>query len=305
MLELNRNEFFIKGPDLAKSELIARPNITYFQDAWRRLKQNKVAIVSLIVLIVIILMCIFQPFFSKFNMNDQNYSELELAPSLKHIFGTDKLGRDLFVRVCIGGRVSLLIGFVGTAIELIIGCIYGGICGYLGGKADMIMMRFIEIISSIPYILVVILLLLVLTPGIPTLIISLCITGLVGIARIIRGQVMQLKQSEYIMAAVALGANTPRVLFKHLIPNTVGIIIVYMSMDIPAFIFEEAFLSFLSLGVQPPNTSWGVLVFEGQGSMSRHPHEFLIPAIAICLTFVAFNLLGDGLRDALDPRLRQ
>lgn len=305
MLELSKKQFIIKGSNLEKSELIARPNISYFKDAWRRLKQNKVAILSLVILSVIILMCIIEPFLSKYGLNDQNYDALQLSPSLTHPFGTDKLGRDLFTRVWIGGRVSLVIGFAGTTIELLVGCIYGGICGYLGGRLDLIMMRIIEIISSIPYLLVVILLLLVLKPGVMTLIIALCITGWTGIARLIRGQVMQLKQSEYIMAAKTLGASTPRILMKHLIPNTIGTIIVYMSMDIPAFIFDEAFLSFLGLGVQPPNTSWGVLVFEGQGSMAQHPHELLFPAGVICLTFLAFNLLGDGLRDALDPRLRQ
>lgn len=305
MVEVKREDFKVIGDSLQEANAIVRPNITYWQDAWRRLKKNKVAIISLVVLIIVIAASIIAPILSKYGFNDQNYKMIEKVPSAQHWFGTDKLGRDLWTRVWKGGRVSLIIGFAGTAIELIIGCIYGGVCGYFGGRTDMIMMRIIEVLASVPYLLVVILLLLVLPPGVMTLILALCITGWVGIARLIRGQVMQLKQSEYILAAQALGANPTRLIAKHLLPNTIGIIIVYMSMDIPAFIFDEAFLSFLGLGVQSPNTSWGVLVFEGQGSLSLHPHEFLIPAAIICVTFLAFNLLGDGLRDALDPKLRQ
>jgi oligopeptide transport system permease protein len=190
-------------------------------------------------------------------------------------------------------------------LELIVGCIYGGVSGYFGGKVDTVMMRIIEIIASIPYLLAVILLLLVLPKGIMTLIVALCIMGWVGIARLIRGQVLQLKESEYVLAAKALGASSSRIIARHLLPNTIGIIIVYMSMDVPAFIFDEAFLSFLGMGVQLPNTSWGALILEGQGVLTLHPHVLFFPAAALCLTVLAFNLLGDGLRDAFDPRLRQ
>jgi len=302
---LDKNKFNIVGCSDADAEVINRPNITYWGDAWRRLRKNPVAMISLGFLIVMILMCIFGPSLTPYKFDDQDYDVLNKRPFGNHWFGTDNLGRDLFARVWKGGRVSLYIGFVGTALELIIGCLYGGICGYFGGKVDTILMRVIEVITSIPYLIVVILLLIVLPPGINTLIFALCITGWVGIARLVRGQVMQLKSSEYIMAAKALGASPLRIILKHLIPNTIGIIIVYMSMDIPAFIFDEAFLSFLGLGVRAPNTSWGTLIFAGQGVMTNHPHELIFPAVAICLTILAFNLLGDGLRDALDPKLRQ
>jgi oligopeptide transport system permease protein len=305
MVDVNKDKFVIIGCKDKDAEAIVRPNLSFWQDAWRRLKQNKVAILSLGILLVIIVLTIFVPIFSKQDFSEQNYELLNQRPSAQHWFGTDNLGRDLFVRVWKGGRVSLIIGFVGTFIELVVGCIYGGISGYFGGKVDMVMMRIAEVVASVPYLLVVILLLLVLPKGVFTLILALCITGWVGIARLIRGQVMQLKGSEYILAAKALGANSSRVLFKHLIPNTIGIIIVYMTMDVPGFIFDEAFLSFLGLGVQSPDTSWGALVFEGQGVMTNHPHELIFPALAICLTVLAFNLLGDGLRDALDPKLRQ
>lgn len=304
-MELDKKKFEFVGSDGNESEAIVRPNISYWADAWRRLKKNKVALVSLFLLIVVILLCFILPLFMPYKMNDQNYQALNKGPSLKHLFGTDNLGRDLFVRTLVGGRVSLYIGFAGTAVELLIGCIYGGISGYVGGKTDLVLMRVVEIISSIPYLIIVILLLLVLPKGINTIIIALCITGWVGIARLVRGQVMQLKNSEYVMAAKALGASPMRIIVKHLLPNTIGIILVYMSMDIPGFIFDEAFLSWLGLGVQSPNTSWGALIMSGQGQIFLHPYQLLIPVGILCVTILAFNLLGDGLRDALDPKLRQ
>lgn len=302
---LDKNKFEIIGCGDAEAEQINRPNISFWQDAWRRLRKNPIAMVSLGFLVLVILACILGPMVAPYKYDAQNYDILDKTPFGNHWFGTDNLGRDLFSRVLMGGRVSLTIGFVGTAVELLFGCIYGGVAGYFGGKVDILMMRIVEIISTVPYLIVVILLLIVLPAGVGTLIFALCITGWTGIARLIRGQVMQLKNSEYVMAARALGANPRRIILKHLIPNTIGVIIVYMSMDIPAFIFDEAFLSFLGLGVQPPNTSWGALVFAGQGVMTNHPHELIFPAAAICLTILAFNLLGDGLRDALDPKLRQ
>jgi len=305
MVSLNKDKFKIIGYDEKELEAISRPNIGYWQDAWRRLKKNKVAMISLIILIIVIIMCFIGPALSHYDFTAQDYDFLDNTPSFAHLFGTDNLGRDLFVRTWKGGRVSLYIGFVGTLVELIVGCLYGGIAGYFGGKVDMLMMRVIEVIASVPYLLVVILLLLVLPKGVNTLIIALCITGWVGIARLIRGQVMQIKSLDYVLAAKALGAKPMRIILKHELPNTIGLILVYMSMDIPAFIFDEAFLSFLGLGVQPPATSWGALIFTGQGVMTNHPHELIIPTVILAITMLAFNLLGDGLRDALDPKLRQ
>ncbi|WP_163194492.1 ABC transporter permease [Clostridium thermarum] len=304
-LNLDKSKFEIIGCENSDTDAIVRPNISYWADAWRRLKKNPVAMISLCFLVIMIIACIAGPWLIKADFEKQNYSLLNKRPSSEHWFGTDNLGRDLFARVLVGGRVSLFIGFVGTAIELCIGVLYGGIAGYFGGKVDIIMMRIAEIVATVPYLIVVIMLLIVLPKGIPTLIIALCLIGWVGIARMIRGQVMQLKNSEYVLAAKALGASPMRIVIKHLIPNTIGIILVYMSMDIPAYIFDEAFLSYLGLGVQPPNTSWGTLVLAGQGQMMNYPYQLVFPALAICLTVLAFNLLGDGLRDALDPKLRQ
>jgi oligopeptide transport system permease protein len=304
-MNLDKSKFEIIGCKNSDTDVIVRPNISYWADAWRRLKKNPIAMISLFFLIIVIIACFVGPYLINTDFETQNYDLLDKKPSLEHWFGTDNLGRDLFARVLIGGRVSLVIGFVGTAIELTFGVLYGGVAGYFGGKVDMIMMRIAEIVATIPYLIVVIMLLIVLPKGIPTLIIALVIIGWVGIARMIRGQVMQLKNAEYVLAAKALGASPFRIIIKHLIPNTIGIILVYMSMDIPSYIFDEAFLSFLGLGVQPPNTSWGTLVLSGQGQMMNFPYQLIFPALAICLTVLAFNLLGDGLRDALDPKLRQ
>lgn len=305
MTELDRNKFKIIGYNAEDSDLIVRPNITYWQDAWRRLKKNKLAMVSLYVLGLIVVMCIFGPYLTKYGYKVQNYKILDNPPSAEHWFGTDNLGRDMFARTWVGGRISILIGVVATAIEIMIGCIYGGISGYVGGLTDDIMQRIVEVIYSIPYMIVVILLSIVLGKGLGSLILALCITAWVNIARIVRGQVLQLKQSEYVLAANALGASNMRVILKHLIPNTIGLIIVTISFDIPQFIFAEAFLSFIGLGIQPPLTSWGAMASEGQQVFQFHPFELIVPSIAISLTMLSFNLLGDGLRDALDPRLRQ
>lgn len=305
MAELDRNKFKIIGTNFEDAEVINRPNLTYFQDAWRRLKENKIAIFSLWLLIFIILFCLFGPYISPHDYTTQNYDMVNQPPSKLYWFGTDNLGRDVFGRLAKGGRVSLKIGFLGTFIEIVIGCIYGGICGFIGGLTDDIMMRIIEILNSVPYLIVVILLAILLGQGITSLLLALCITGWTGIARIVRGQVMQLKETEFVMAAQTLGSSTNRIILKHLLPNTVGIIIVYITFDIPGYIFTEAWLSFIGLGVKPPNTSWGAMCAYGQSVMDFYPHELIFPSVAICLTMLAFNLFGDGLRDAMDPKLRQ
>lgn len=305
MVNLDKEKFKVLGYDAENANVIVRPNLTYWQDAWRRLKQNKVAMFSMVLLGIIILMCIIGPFISPHDYSVQNTDKMNISPNGEYWFGTDNLGRDLFSRLWIGGRVSITIGIVGTIIEVVIGCIYGGISGYFGGKVDDIMMRIVEILISIPYMLIVIILSIFMGKGMMSLLIALCITGWTSMARMVRGQVMQLKQSEYVLAAQALGADPKRVIFKHLIPNTIGIIIVYMTFDIPSFIFAEAFLSFIGLGIQPPETSWGAMTSFGQAVMDFYPYQLIFPALAISLTMLAFNLLGDGLRDALDPKLRQ
>ena len=305
MIELKKEQFEMIGCENENSEAILRPNMTYWQDAWRRLKQNKVAMFSMGLLIVIITMCIIGPYITKHGYSEQVMENINLEPNGEYWFGTDNLGRDLFSRLWIGGRVSIAIGVIGTLIEVVIGCIYGGVSGYFGGRVDDIMMRIVEILNSIPYMIVVIILSIYLGPGMSSLLIALCITGWTGMARMVRGQVLQLKQSEYVLAAQALGGSSTRIILRHLIPNTIGIIIIYMTFDIPGFIFSEAFLSFIGLGIKPPATSWGAMCAAGQSVMDFYPYQLIFPAAAICLTMLAFNLLGDGLRDALDPKLRQ
>ncbi|WP_315122093.1 ABC transporter permease [uncultured Clostridium sp.] len=323
MAELSKEKFQIIGCVDADAEAIVRPNLTYWQDAWRRLKQNKIAIFSLILLSIITIMCAIGPILGKlisgvdYSVQNQVSNAINAKPGTlnitkdgqqlgRYIFGTDHLGRDIFGRLWKGGRVSIIIGLVGTLIEVLVGALYGGISGYFGGLVDDIMMRIVEILNSIPYMIVVILMAVLFEKqGMLTILLALCITGWTGMARLIRGQVMQLKESEYVLAAQALGAGSKRVIYKHLIPNTIGVIIVYMTFDIPSFIFAEAFLSFIGLGIQPPKTSWGAMASFGQQVMDFYPHELLFPAVAISLTMLSFNLLGDGLRDALDPKLRQ
>lgn len=291
--------------DAQQAEAVVRPSVTYWQDAWRRLKNNKVAITCMFFLIFIVLMCVFVPIFSSHSYTEQLTSRTNEVPSLEHLFGLDDLGRDIFTRLWMGGRVSLMIGFVGTMVSLLIGAVYGGISGYFGGIVDDVMMRIVEILVGIPYMIVVIIVSLVLDKGITSLIIALCITSWTDLARIVRGQVLSLKESEYVLAAKTLGVSPIKIILKHLLPNTLSVIIVNTTFSIPGFIFAEAFLSFTGMGVQPPDTSWGAMAALGQQQMSYYPHELIFPALAISLTMLAFNLLGDGLRDAFDPKLRQ
>lgn len=293
------------GVDEQSSEIIVRPSISYWQDAIRRLKKNKVAMFSLFFLIFMVLMCIFAPYIYPHPYNEQNIAITNQGPTLEHIFGLDDLGRDIFARIWVGGRVSLTIGIVGALISLVVGTLYGGISGFCGGIVDDIMMRILEILVGIPYMVVVIIVSVYLGKGMTSLMIALCLTSWTGLARLVRGEIIELKESEYVMAARALGTPPLKIITKHLIPNTLSVIIINTTFAIPSFIFSEAFLSFLGMGIQPPDTSWGAMASLGQQQMTYYPHELIFPALAISVTMLAFNLLGDGLRDAFDPKLRQ
>lgn len=293
------------GVDEQSSETIVRPSISYWQDAIRRLKKNKVAMISLFFLIFMVLMCIFAPYIYPHPYNEQNIEITNQGPTLEHIFGLDDLGRDIFARIWVGGRVSLTIGVVGALISLVVGTLYGGISGFCGGIVDDIMMRILEILVGIPYMVVVIIVSVYLGKGMTSLMIALCLTSWTGLARLVRGEIIELKESEYVMAARALGTSPFKIITKHLIPNTLSVIIINTTFAIPSFIFSEAFLSFLGMGIQPPDTSWGAMASLGQQQMTYYPHELIFPALAISVTMLAFNLLGDGLRDAFDPKLRQ
>ena len=305
MAQLSKEKFKIIGCENVNSDEILRPSMTYWQDAWRRLKQNKVATASLIILILIALMTVVGQYINGFEFQITNNDLVNKGPDMKHWFGTDNLGRDIFSRVWAGGRVSIIIGILGAIIDTVVGSIYGGISGFFGGLVDDVMMRIVEILSSIPYLVVVILVSLIFHKGMFAIIIAMTITGWVSMARLVRGQLLQIKEQEYVLAATALGASPSRIIAKHLLPNTLGIMIVAITFDIPSFIFGEAFLSYLGQGIQSPNTSWGALAAAAQPNLMFYPYQLFFPALFISLTMLSFTLLGDGLRDALDPRLRQ
>ncbi|MEQ8199692.1 MAG: ABC transporter permease [Clostridiaceae bacterium] len=290
---------------------IQRPSVTYWQDAWRRLKSNKIALISLVVIIVVSSLAIFVPVFSSYNYATNDLNSVNLKPSGTHLFGTDNLGRDLFVRTMYGARYSLLIGLVAAAINLLIGVAYGGISGYIGGKVDNIMMRIVDILYAIPTMIIVVLFMTILSkPGkagtdLGSIILALAITYWLNMARIVRGEILQLKNQEFVLAAKTLGASGTRIIFRHLIPNAMGSIIVTMTLLIPSAIFTEAFLSFIGLGISAPKASLGTLANDAMGSIYLYPYQLFFPAIMICLIILAFNLFGDGLSDALDPKMRK
>lgn len=394
----NYNEWGRIDNSVQKSQESVRPSFTYWQDAWRRLRKNMLAMIGLIVIILIALTALLVPAFSKVSYSDQNLDFGNIPPSFKivqitqdhyvyvhkeyrlievsekgeilgaaklkeenialstktyeidgkevvldyknakkrhkkgqtlqkysllvegktvdlsasravrnrtNVFGTDRLGRDVWIRVLYGARISLAVGLVASVVNLIIGIIYGGIAGYEGGKVDNIMMRIVDIINSIPSLLIVILLMVVYEPGLKTIIITIGCIYWVGMARLVRGQVLTLKEQEFVLAARTIGVPKFKIIMKHLIPNAMGPIIVSLTMSIPSAIFTESFLSFIGLGVAAPQASWGTLASEALGGIRSYPYQLIVPAIAIAVTMFAFNFLGDGLRDALDPRLRK
>lgn len=277
---------------------------SYWEDLMRKTKENRLAIVSLIILLIILFFVILGPYFVPFTYYQQDYENTNLLPGENgHFFGTDSLGRDIFSRLWYGGRVSLFIASIVTLISMVIGVGYGSVAGYCGGKIDNLMMRFVDIFLAIPGLLINIMLLVVLKPGITTIIIAFGITGWLNMARIVRGQVLQVKEENYVLAARMLGADNKRIILKHIIPNIIGPIIVEMTLIIPSAIFGEAFLSYIGLGVRPPMASWGILASEGIRVMRFYPFQLIIPGMVISITILSFNLLGDGLRDILDPKL--
>ncbi len=282
-----------------------RPATSYWQDAWRRLKENRLAMAGLATIVIIALLAAFGPLFSPYSYSDQVLADANKPPSASHWFGTDNLGRDLLTRVLYGARISLSIGVVASVINLTIGVVYGGISGYFGGRVDNVMMRIVDILYGIPLLLYVILLMVVLKPGLTNIFIALGLVYWLQMARIVRGQVLAIKEQEYVLAARLVGASPWRIIIRHLVPNSMGPIIVTLTLSIPEAIFTEAFLSFIGLGVSAPMASWGVLASESLAGLRSYPFQLFYPALAISVTMLAFNFLGDGLRDALDPRMRK
>ena len=290
---------------LAESARPAPPK-SLWTDAWRRLRRNRMAVAAGVFLVVMSALAALSPWLP--GLADPTVQDLRLGvtpPSLAHAFGTDELGRDLLARVLYGGRISLLVGFVGTLVSLLIGVTWGAVAGYVGGRTDDLMMRVVDVLYALPYIFLVILLLVFFSKSLAMLFVALGLVQWLTMARIVRGQVLSLKQQTFVEAARALGATDAAIIFRHIVPNTLGPVIVYTTLTVPAVILQEAFLSFLGLGVQPPDASWGTLVSDGGRLLALFPWLVIFPGLAMSLTLLAFNFLGDGLRDALDPQGRR
>jgi oligopeptide transport system permease protein len=294
----------VGNDEKTKAEFI-RPSQTYWQDAWRRLKRDKLAMAGLCAVVAILALAVVGPWFSSYTYDTQNFMVANEAPSATHLFGTDMFGRDIYVRVLYGARISLAVGLVASLINLTIGVLYGGVSGFVGGRTDNLMMRVVDTIHSVPLMIYVILLMVVVGPGLKSIFITLGISYWSSMARIVRSEVMRIKNEEFVLAARVLGASSRRILLQHLLPNAMGPILVTLTFSIPQAIFAESFLSFVGLGVSAPMASWGVLSNDAISTLAIYPYQLFFPAAAISVTILAFNFLGDGLRDALDPRLRK
>ena len=272
------------------------------KDAWLRLRANRMAMISLFILMGIILVSLIGPAISPYAYDQQNLDRVFEGPGKDHIFGTDNLGRDLFARTTYGGRISLAVGLLATLVSLVIGVSYGMFSGYTGGRVDAWMMRAVDVLYALPFTIFVILLMVIFGRNFLLLFLAIGAVEWLTMARITRAQTMNLKRSEFIEAARALGYSHGRILFRHLLPNLIGPIIVYATLTVPAVMLLEAVLSFLGLGVQAPMSSWGSLIKEGAEKMDAAPWLLFFPGIFFCLSLFALNFLGDGLRDALDPK---
>ena len=343
-LQIDVNKFE-KATDEEKAQHeTMRESTTFFRDGMRKLRRNPLAMASLVVLIALVLTIIIVPMFYPYSYEQmitvngkRDKTAKNLAPFtyskneqkaieegqkiFPHIFGTDELCRDYFIRVLYGARVSLAVGLFASLIVLVIGLLYGSISGYFGGKVDMVMMRIVDIIYSLPDTLMVVLLSVVMNqvlsnvmkgsivskigPNMISLFVVFGVLYWVGMARLVRGQILSIKTNEYVLAARALGAKPGRIIRKHILPNCMSVIIISVALQIPSAIFTESFLSFIGLGVQAPMPSLGSLANAARGGMQSYPYKMVFPAIIICLIVLSFNLLGDGLRDAFDPKLRR
>jgi oligopeptide transport system permease protein len=275
-------------------------------DAWAVLRRNRPAMAALGVLLLMAVLVLLGPLLVPWSYDYTDWDNVSVPPSLStsHWFGTDALGRDLFVRTLYGGRISLLVGLVATAVSLIIGISYGAVAGYFGGRVDQVMMRIVDILYALPFMFLVILLMVLFGRNILLIFVAIGAINWLDMARIVRGQALSLRKREFVDAARAGGVPTARIIRRHIVPNLLGVVIVYATLTVPQVILVESFLSFLGLGVQEPMTSWGALVNEGSQELENAPWSLLFPALFLAATLFCFNFLGDGLRDALDPRDR-
>lgn len=298
------------GMNSVASTAVATPRVAergLWSDAWRRLRRNRAAMVALIWILLVAVLAVVGPYFSPHPFDELDWDHMGVPPQMEaaHWLGTDRLGRDLFVRTMYGVRISLQIGLLATFVSLLIGVVWGATAGYVGGRIDHWMMRFVDVLYALPYIFIVIILSTLFERGnIFVLFFAIGAVGWLTMARIVRGQVIALRGQLFVEAAVSVGVGHGRLIFRHLIPNALGPIIVYTTLTIPEVMLTEAFLSFLGLGTQEPLSSWGQLVANGSESLDLYPWLTIFPGTALALTLFCFNFLGDGLRDAIDPQTR-
>jgi len=294
----SKTELPIGSPPIEKGKSL-------WQNAWERLRKNRLAVAGGILILLLAFFCLLAPLIAKLighSYQEQNLALGPVSPNGEHWLGTDRLGRDLFIRLLYGGRISLMVGLCATFVSLTIGVFYGAISGFIGGKLDALMMRIVDILYALPFTIFVILLMVFFGRNIILLFVAIGAVEWLTMARIVRGQVMSLKQQEFVDAARILGVKKRYIILRHMIPNLLGPVIVYATLTIPGVMLLEAFLSFLGLGVQPPQSSWGVLIKEGAEVMEEYPWLLFFPGSALAVTLFSLNFLGDGLRDALDVR---
>ena len=293
MAEVSEKDLFqrVDLSHTADREKIASPSLNFLQDSWRRLTKNKGAVFSLVIVLAIILLAIL-------------YAQQGVPEGVNFYFGTDNLGRDLFSRVLYGTQTSLIIAFAAALFDITIGVTYGIISGWFGGRVDTVMQRFLEIISAIPNLIILVLMLLVMKPGLVSIIVAIGFTSWVTMARVVRAQTLKLKNLEYILASRSLGQSFWKIAFKHLLPNMAGLIIIQTMFSIPSAIFFEAFLSFLGIGIPVPDASLGSLINGGYKTFRIYPNLMWFPSGVLCVLMISFNLLADGLRDAFDPKMK-
>lgn len=292
--------------DMENIELVKGTSL--WNDAWQRLRKNKAALICGATVIFLMIASFAGPALLALNGYSYELTNLELGaqpPSRAHWFGTDFLGRDLFTRVLVGGSISLKVGFIAALVAAFVGTIFGATAGYLGGKVDAVMMRFVDILYGLPYLFLVIIFMTVFGRSLNLIFLMLGLVGWLTTSRVVRGQVLSLKEQDFVLAAKSLGVSTFKIIFRHLIPNTLGPVIVYFTLTVPSMMLQEAFLSFIGLGVQPPLPSLGSLIDEGANHMIVYWWELIFPAIFMAVLLFSLNFLGDGVRDALDPKMRK
>jgi oligopeptide transport system permease protein len=303
-LDVPDEMFEALSEDEKQTDVINRPSVSYWRNARAKLRRDPLAMAGFAVIAMMLLLALIGPMVRPYAYDEQNYSAINQTPNADHWFGTDKFGRDLFVRVAYGARISLTVGIVAALINMVIGVLYGGLSGYVGGTADTVMMRIVDIVDTVPTLLYIILVMLFLGSNMHSIIIALCFSYWLNTARLVRAQTLSVKSQDFVTAARVAGETGFSILTRHLIPNSIGPIIVMVTFLIPQAIFYEALLSFIGIGIAVPVASWGTLANDSLSNMNSYPHLVVFPLAAISLTIFAFNFIGDGLRDALDPRLR-